>query len=451
MMKLSSVAKLFGYSYKEFLVIKNVTIDSRTVSFGSLFIAIKGKNFDGNDYIKEAIKNGACAVICEKLDNEIINKKVPQFKVNNTLNALKILAIYYRKLISCKTIGVTGSNGKTTVKEMISLILPKPSFSSKGNLNNYIGVPISVLSLKFYHSYAVFELGASNIGEISYLSKIVKPDISLVTNIAPAHLKGFGNIYNVAKTKGEIYKSLDLINGVAILNREEYYSFVWRQFLLNKRILYFSHIRCSDVYAKNIKIDNYGYTEFTLVLPVGYSNVKLKVPGRHSVINAVAAAACCYALGISLFEIVNGLEKFRGVPGRMMFLKGKKDSLIIDDTYNANLYSVLVAIDMLCKVKRRKKILVLGDLCELGCFSKNHHKIIGYIARYYNISLLFTLGMNTVYSNIIFYNMNIKRHYICKEKLIYDLFYYLDKDTVILVKGSRSFFMEDVVQELLIK
>ncbi|WP_338521875.1 UDP-N-acetylmuramoyl-tripeptide--D-alanyl-D-alanine ligase [Candidatus Legionella polyplacis] len=451
MMKLSSVAKLFGYSYKESLVIKNVTIDSRTVSSGSLFIAIKGKNFDGNNYIKEAVKNGACAVICEKLDNEIDNKNVPQFQVNNTLSALRILATYYRKLISCKIIGVTGSNGKTTVKEMISLILPKPSFASKGNLNNYIGVPISVLNLKFYHSYAVFELGASNLGEINYLSKIIKPDVSLVTNIAPAHLKGFGNIYNVAKTKGEIYKSLNLIDGVAILNREEYYNFVWREFLLNKRIIYFSHIRCSDVYARNIIMDNYGYAKFTLVLPIGCSNVKLKVPGRYSVINAIAAAACCYALGISLFEIVNGLETFRGVSGRMTFLRGKKNSLIIDDTYNANLYSVLVAINMLYKVKRRKKILVLGDLYDLGCFSKNHHKVIGYMARYYNIDLLFTLGLNSINSNIIFYNMNIEKHYMCKEKLIYDLFYYLDKDTVILVKGSRIFFMEDIVRALLIE
>src|SRR3990167_1649374 len=216
-MNLEKIAHLLGCPDTGAITISGVTIDSRTIQPGNLFVAIRGERFDGHDFIAEVGKKGAVAVICEKACN---NVAIPQFVVASTLDALAKLAVYHRQTITCPVIAITGSNGKTTVKEMIHCILPKPAHKSPGNLNNHIGVPLSVMALNPSSRYAVFELGANHAGEIAYTVDMVKPEVTLINNIAPAHLEGFGSVEGVARAKGEIHQGLAL-GGTAVINDDD--------------------------------------------------------------------------------------------------------------------------------------------------------------------------------------------------------------------------------------
>jgi len=323
--------------------------------------------------------------------------------------------------------------------------LPKPSHATPGNLNNHIGVPLSVLQLQPEHNYAVFELGANHPGDIAYTVAIVKPQVALINNIAPAHIEGFGSMDGVARTKGEIYQGLS-DDGLAVINADDNYANFWDDILAHKKVLRFSLSKPADIYARELSYDNQGFAHFDLVLPVGHSEVALRIPGEHTVRNALAAAACCYAVGISLDDIVEGLQQFRGVAGRMTFLSGKNESVIIDDTYNANLHSVLSAVDVLA-TRQGRRILVLGDLGELGAWTQQHHEEIGHAAYQRGIDLLMTCGTHSEYSSKSF--GSTAKHYKKQEELAQDLLSKLDKDTTVLVKGSRSAAMENIVQQLL--
>lgn len=441
-MNLTNIAKLFNSSCPDDTLITGVCIDSRKVKPGNLFIALRGENFDGHDFIQNAVAQGAVAVLCSKANDQI---ERPQFVVSDTFQALAKLATYYRQTINCPVIALTGSNGKTTVKEMIAGILPKPAHATPGNLNNHIGAPLSVLQLRPEHLYAVFELGANHPGEIAHTVAVVQPQVALINNIAPAHIEGFGSIDGVASAKGELYQGLTA-SGTAIVNDDDEYAHFWDELLTGKKVLRFSLTKTADVYAEDLSFDTQGCARFVLVLPTGHAQIALQVPGEHSVRNALAAAACCYAVGIALTDIAEGLKQFRGVAGRMTFLNGKNQSLIIDDTYNANLRSVLTAVDVLAK-RQGRRILVLGDMGELGVWAKQHHEEIGHAAHRNGIDLLMTCGNHSEYSTKAFGAS--AKHYKNQEELAQELLTKLDKDTTVLVKGSRSSAMEKIVYQLM--
>ncbi|KTD18203.1 UDP-N-acetylmuramoyl-tripeptide--D-alanyl-D-alanine ligase [Legionella jordanis] len=440
-MNLNQIAKLLDTDCSKNDSISGVCIDSRKVQPGNLFIALKGERFDGHDFMEEAASKGAIAIVCSQAKNNIT---IPQFEVAEPIQALAIIAKKHRQGIHCPIIALTGSNGKTTVKEMIASILPKPSHATPGNLNNHIGAPLSVLQLNSEHRYAVFELGANHIGEIAYTSAIVQPEVALINNIAPAHIGEFGSIDGVARAKGEIYQSLST-DGIAVVNDDDDYAHFWDGSLINKKVLRFSLNKPRDVYAYNVSFNENGCASFTLVLPSGEANLILQVPGEHSIRNALAAASCCYAVGIPLADIVEGLSRFHGVPGRMTFLMGKNHSLVIDDTYNANLRSVLTAVAVLSK-RPGRRILVLGDMGELGDWTKEHHEEVGHAALRQGIDMLFTCGHHSEHSSKTFGSS--AKHYKNQEELAQDLLNKLDKNTTVLVKGSRSAAMEKIVRQL---
>lgn len=442
MINLDQIARQLGYTLTPVLpLVKGVSIDSRKIQPGYLFAALKGEHFDGHDFIAAAEVQGAAAILCERVDPQAT---ILQWVVPDVLETLTQMAILHRQTISCPIIALTGSNGKTTVKEMIASILPKPAQATPGNLNNHIGVPLSILRLNNEHRYAVFELGANHPGEIAHTVAIAKPQISLINNIAPAHIEGFGSIDGVARAKGEIYEGLAK-DGTAIVNDDDEYACFWNNLLKDKKILRFSLHKPVDVYAKNIHYSARGCASFDLVSPLGNLAIQLQVPGEHSIRNALAAVACCCAAGISLADIGRGLTSFKGVAGRMTYLSGKNQSLVIDDTYNANLRSVLTAVDVLAK-REGQRILVLGDMGELGAWTQEHHEKIGHAAQQQGIDKLLTCGKHSAFAAQSF-GLGA-RHYGNQEELAQDLLALLSKDTTVLVKGSRSARMEKIVQLL---
>lgn len=418
-----------------------ICIDSRQVKKGNLFIAIHGERFDGHEFIHDAVAKGAAAIVCSQAKPSV---KIPQLVVPDTLQALATIATNHRQHNESGVIALTGSNGKTTVKEMIAAILPKPSHATPGNLNNHIGVPLSLLKLEKAHRYAVFELGANHPGEIAYTVAMVKPQVTLINNIAPAHIEGFGSIDGVAHAKGEIHQGL-AEGGTAVINDDDAYADFWAPLLKGKKTLHFSVSKPTDIHARNIIFNNDGCAQFVLVTPQGETNVQLRVPGVHNVRNALAAAACTYALGISLADIGLGLQQFGGVSGRMTFLHGKNNALVIDDTYNANLRSSLTAIDVLAR-RQGQRIFVFGDMGELGDWSKQHHHEVGAFARESGIDMLMTYGVHSQSTAEAFGAAG--KHYQCQDDLVRDLLTKLDENTTVLVKGSRSSAMEKIVHQI---
>lgn len=421
--------------------ITGICIDSRALKPGHFFVAIKGDTYDGHDFVLEAQKKGAVGALVTRF---MEGATFLQVEVLDTLRALAKIAQHHRQTMSCPVIALTGSNGKTTVKEMIAAILPRPSQATKGNLNNHIGAPLCVLELHKQHRYAVFELGANHPGEIAQTVAVVAPDVTLINNIAPAHIEGFGSIDGVAIAKGEIHRGLKP-GGVAVINDDDAYAHFWDELLIDKKILRFSSVHPAHVYAEDIHLEK-GFAHFSLITPKGKEKIKLKVPGLHNVQNALAACACAYAVGISNQEIQCALNEFTGVKGRMTFLKGKNQSLIMDDTYNANLRSTLTALEVLAS-QPGKKIVVFGDMGELGQWAAQHHQEVGRVARQLGIHRFFTVGFHSELASTAFGEGS--RHFASQANLVEYLLKELAPDTSVLVKGSRSSAMEKIVDKLL--
>lgn len=441
-MNLNDIAHVLNLSCAQDSVLTGLSIDSRKIKPGELFVALSGERFDGHDYIKDAERAGAAAVICERKLPDI---QLEQFLVPSSVQALADIATWYRQEFTCPIIAVTGSNGKTSVKEMIAHILPKPSFATLGNLNNHIGVPLNIFQLQTNHHYAVFELGASHQGDIAHTVAMLQPQVALINNIAPAHIAGFGSLDGVAKAKGEIYQGL-CQGGIAVVNDDDAYAHFWDDIIAAHPVVRFSRNHPATVWASEIKLSDNGCAEFKLHLPDESETIHLQVPGVHMVSNALAAAACTHALGITLTDIVHGLEAFNGVSGRMMIRKGKNHATIIDDTYNANLRSMLAAVEVLAQ-RPGKRILVLGDMAELGVWADKHHEEVGLAARKQGIDELLSCGNLSAKSALAFGEGG--KHYANQHALIQDLLRHLDSKTTVLVKGSRSAAMENVVQELI--
>lgn len=441
-MMLSEIASLFATSCPSDASLSGICIDSRKLMPGNLFVAIKGDNFDGHQFISEAAAHGAAAIICSRL---IPGITIPQLLVSDTTDALAVIAAHHRRQHDCAIIALTGSNGKTTVKEMIASILPAPSFSTPGNLNNHIGAPLSVLKLQPEHRYGVFELGANHRGEIAHTVAVVQPQVTLINNIGTAHLEGFGSIDGIANAKGEIHQGLGA-DGIAVINDDDAYAHYWDACLVNKKTVRFSAIHPTTIHARNVILNAAGCGQFTLVTPQGEASIELKVPGMHNVSNALAAAACTYALGLGLPEIQAGLLRFIGVSGRLAFMPGKGDSLIIDDTYNANLRSVLTSLDVLA-ARKGTRIFIFGDMGELGDASEQHHIDVGVAAKRHGIEYLMTCGTQSAATTHAF-GLNGK-HYPSQKELESDVLKLLNSQTTVLIKGSRSSAMEQIVYQLI--
>lgn len=441
-MNLTTIAAALNIPIDNDVETSDLVIDSRLVQPGQVFVAIKGDQFDGHDYIMDVAAKGAAAAVVSRWTAGV---QMPQLVVEDTVDALAKIARAHRTTIHCPVIALTGSNGKTSVKEMIASILPQPSLATKGNYNNHIGAPLTVMQLKPEHRYAVFELGANHIGEIAHTVEIVKPDVALINNVAPAHIGEFGSIEGVARAKGEIYQGLSE-GGVAVVNADDSYCHFWNDHVSGKRVLRYALVHAADVYAENLTYDAENRASFTLRLPDTDLAIQLRVPGEHNVRNALAAASCCYAAGINTKSIETGLNQFTGVNGRLTYLTGKKNSVIIDDTYNANLLSVLAALEVLSK-RAGKRVFVFGDMGELGDWAVEHHREVGEAARKLGIDRVICCGDLSSHTAAAFGEHG--DHVASQDEAVHEALSELGPETTVLVKGSRSSAMEKIVRKLL--
>lgn len=429
--------------------ISAVSTDSRHIAAGSLFIALKGPNFDGSAFIADVVAKGAVAVITEQASDTAIS----QIIVPDSQIALGQLAAKVKALLAPRTVAVTGSAGKTTVKEMLAAILQQkaPVLATQGNFNNDIGVPLTLLRLTEEHQFAVIELGANHAGEIAYTTSLTKPDIAIITNVAASHLEGFGSVDGVATAKGEIFAGLPA-GGTAIIQADSAYRSKWQPSLQDKNVLTFGSDSNADFYPSQISYDHNGCAAFILHTPTEQIAVKLALPGRHNITNALAATAAAIEAGASLQHVRQGLATMQAVKGRTNIIQAAVGLRIIDDTYNANVESVTAAIDLLASYSGLR-ILVLGDMGELGQDARLHHETVGIHAAKAGINLLFTLGVLSLSASDVFNGSGAH----CTERsqlvehIINEIKQHITeyREVTLLVKGSRSAKMELVVQDLL--
>ena len=426
--------------------IEQLSTDSRSLSKNDVFLALKGDNFDGHKFSQQA-EEAFCAaiIVSEKQDVNI-----PQIVVHNTRFALGKIGAYVKAQVAPKTVGITGSSGKTTVKEMTAAILSRLGnvLATKGNFNNDIGVPLTLLRLEHQHDYAVIEMGANHIGEISYTSNLVKPDIAVINNIAAAHLEGFGDLCGVARAKGEIFEGLPE-GGVALYNKDSKYANKWQWRLVDKNVRQFSCLNKSDCYSSDVVLNDDGCASFKLNTYKGNAFIQLTVPGNHNVCNAVAAATIALEFGASLDDVRLGLAQMKPVKGRMNLHHIDDKFKIFDDTYNANVESIKAAIELLASFPGRR-ILILGDMAELGSDARSYHQDVGMYAKELRIDNLLTLGVLSQATSDAFDNK--PTHFSEKSHLMKYLTEIVADDATqisMLVKGSRSSKMELVVQDII--
>lgn len=417
-----------------------ISTDTRTLDTENLFFALVGPRFDGHGYVEQARMKGAAAAVV----NYPVTTPLPLLQVADTQQALGQLARHWRARFSIPVVGITGSNGKTTVKEMIAAILSclGPVLATKGNLNNDIGVPLTLAGLNAEHGSAVVEMGANHAGEIAYLAGLARPTVAIVTNAGPAHLEGFGSLEGVARAKGELFAAL-AADAIAIINADDPYATLWHELAQGHQILTFGLTPTADVTASYTSgIDG---TSLELRTPQGTIGLHLPLLGRHNLVNALGAAAAALAAGASLAQVRQGLESLGSVSGRLQRKKRRDGGLVIDDTYNANPASLQAAIDVL-KEFSGERWLVLGDMAELGDNAATLHAEVGAYAAQAGIDRLFTLGALAGHaaracgrSAQTFADIN---------PLIAALEENLRTDITVLIKGSRSMGMERVVQAL---
>jgi len=435
-----------GEMYGEDKVISSVSIDTRALTKGALYVAIKGEQFDGHDFIQQAEAAGAGALLL----NERIDSALPQVVVADTRLALAELAGAVRDKAQVKVCGVTGSNGKTTVKEMISAILAmqSPVLSTLGNFNNDIGVPLSLLRLEKSHEFAVIEMGANHADEIAYTSRYAKPDVVVITNVAAVHIEGFGCIDGVASAKAEIIESLSE-EGVAILNADDDYFNLWRAIAGQRECLSFGLNDIADVRAENISntLQNEQFiSTFNLVFNEQKTSIKLALAGEHNIKNALAASAACIALGVDVAQIKQGLEQLNSVKGRMQLQATKKGYRVVNDSYNANPASLQVALEAI-HANATKFWVALGEFGELGAESSEIHKEMGLQIKRAGVTRLFATGKLTKHTVDSFGDG--ASYYAQQGELIAAIQKEIECDVVLLVKGSRSQKMDVVVNSLI--
>ncbi|OOG66235.1 UDP-N-acetylmuramoyl-tripeptide--D-alanyl-D-alanine ligase [Rhodanobacter sp. B04] len=442
MMPLSAIAvwtrgQLFGSDVE----VTGVAIDTRKLKPGDLFAAFKGERVDGHDYLAQAAANGAVAALVErKVDSEL-----PQVLVDNVELALGDLASAVRAQRSARVIGITGSNGKTTVKTLTAAILSLHGRThvNAGSYNNEIGLPLTLLAMPADAEYAVLEMGAGKPGDIAYLAAIARPNIGLVNIIAPAHLERMGSVEGVAETKGALYQALPA-DGVAIINADDAFASFFSGLAGTRRVLRFGLEHKADVGAEIIeqRVDG---SRFVLSTPVGDAEVALPLSGRHNVANALAAASIALALDVPLATIAAGLEQASAVAGRLKREAMPAGWTLIDDSYNANPSSMAAAIDTLA-LAQGERWLVLGDMAELGADARALHAEVGARASKRGIERLFAVGPLGA-AAVAAFGMH-GEHFDDKAALVAALRSRLHGGVTCLVKGSHSAGMEQVVAAL---
>jgi UDP-N-acetylmuramoyl-tripeptide--D-alanyl-D-alanine ligase len=418
------------------LTFTGITTDSRQVNPGMLFAALPGEHFDGHDYIQQAEERGAVAVlVCREVETDL-----PKLQVEDVLAALGILAGYWRNQCPAKVVGITGSNGKTTVKEMVASILRiiGTVHATEGNFNNELGLPLTLFSLETTHDYAVVEMGASRPGDIAYLAAIAKPDVGVITNIGPAHLQGFITEEGVARAKGEMFAALPE-DGAAVINAAEPWVGIWQDLNKAQTVYFFAGDGENHIQAHHIEGD------VVVRTPVGEYSLKLPLPGLHNLANALAATAVCLALDVPLAGIKAGLESVKPVPGRLNLVDASSGWTVIDDTYNANPASLYAALQVLAD-QNGEPWLVLGDMKELGSDSRKMHAELGDAARSLGVRRLFALGDASAATVDAFGEHAV--HFNSRDGLIRALREQLKPGVACLVKGSRSMGMEHVVRAI---
>ena len=442
-MALQLKARLVGIS----IDIDSISIDSRCLKQGDLYIALKGDNFDGHDFIEQVELAGASALLVERQ----VKSLLPQLVVKNTRLALAELAGLWRQKSKATIFAVTGSNGKTTVKEMLAAILAVNAdvLATEGNLNNEIGVPLTLLKLSEKHRYAVIEMGANHLREIAFSSRYALANIALINNVSEAHLEGFGSLEGIAKAKGEIVTGLKS-SGTAILNQDEHFYPLWVK-MAGKRPHYkFSlHDKIADVYASDINatIENNAFiTRFNLHTTTEKIAICLQLAGEHNVYNALAAATAALAVNISLEKIQQGLASVSPVKGRLQPWVSRYGNIVIDDSYNANPASLHVALKVL-KFCQGDSWLILGAFGELGENSIDIHQQLGTLIRQQGVKRLFAVGAEAQYSVETFGEGAL--FFENQTDLITTLKETLKGDEVLLIKGSRSQGMEHVAAALI--
>ena len=421
------------------VLLQSVGSDSRHIVKNQLFIGIKGENFDGNSYALEAIKQGAAAILVSDANTQAS----PAVVVQDTRLALGQLAKYWREKFKIPLVAVTGSNGKTTVKEMLAAILnnatSRPVLATQGNLNNDIGMPMTLLKIRQDHAYAVIEMGMNHEGEIRYLTNIAQPNVAVVNNAGTAHIGEVGSREGIARAKGEIFAGLN-DDGIAVINADDAFADYWKSFNQNRKILTFALDAKADVTASYQVLD--GASQLQLTTPSGNIGFRLNMLGKHNISNALAASACAVALGVSNADIARGLESFSGVKGRLQRKAGINNAKLIDDTYNANPDSMKAAIDVLAN-QAGKLIFVMGDMAELGADSAQMHAEIGAYAKQKGIHQLLCFGEISQQASVAFGEN--ATHYASLPALLHAVAGLMNKDITMLVKGSRFMQMERVV------
>ena len=424
--------------------ISGVSTDTRSVAAGQLFVALRGERFDAHDFLEQAVAAGAVALLVS--DAARVPAGVTALVVDDTRIALGKLAHAWRSRFTLPVIAVTGSNGKTTTKEMIAAIL-KAQFgdavlATRGNLNNDIGLPLTLLGLHAGHRAAVIEMGMNHPGEIAYLTALGAPTVAVVTNAQRAHLEGMGDLDEVAREKGSIFDGLT-VGGVAVVSADDRYAALWRSMAGTHAVRSFGIEQPADVQAV---VHQHGLeTKVDLTAPEGNAEIRIAVPGRHNARNAVAAAAACLAAGVPLASVVAGLESFSGIKGRLQKRRGIAGAVVLDDSYNANPDSVRAGIDVLAATIGHK-VLVLGDMGEIGEASGQYHDEIGGYAKSQGIDRLFAIGDASQQAVRTFGEG--ARHFCNIDKLIAAVNKELGPETTVLVKGSRFMKMERVADAI---
>lgn len=420
-----------------------VSIDSRSVGAGQLFVALTGPRFDGHDYLADVQAKGAVAALVER---EVEGVDLPQLVVADCRVALGQLGALNRAGFDEPVAAITGSSGKTTVKEMLACILRTrgPVLATRGNLNNDLGAPLTLLEIASEHSAAVIELGASRLGEIRYTVGLTQPQVVILNNAGTAHVGEFGGPEKIVEAKGEILEGLGE-GGTAVLNLDDKAFTIWHKRAGDKRVLSFAlNNPQADFYASDIGRDARGCPAFTLHSAAGSVAVQLNLLGTHNVSNALAAAAAAHALGVSLPGIAAGLNAVQPVKGRTVAQITANGVRVIDDSYNANPTSMCAAIDILAGFSGRT-VLVLGDIGELGQWAQEGHQLVGDYARG-KVDALYAVGSNMTHAVRAFGAEG--RHFATQAELIDAVSSETASDTTILIKGSRSAAMENVVAAL---
>ncbi|HEX3848467.1 MAG TPA: UDP-N-acetylmuramoyl-tripeptide--D-alanyl-D-alanine ligase [Steroidobacteraceae bacterium] len=422
-----------------------VATDSRTLAPGSLFAALRGPNFDGGRFVQAAAERGAVGALVERA----VPHALPQVVVPDALRALQQLGASWRAQFSIPVVAVAGSNGKTTVKEMTAAILGRVGqcMATHGNLNNHIGVPVTLMRLESAHKSAVIEMGANRIGDVRELIGLVRPTVGVITNAGAEHLEGFGSLDGVAEGEGETVSCLDP-DATAVINADDAYAGYWRGVSSARRILSFGVHAAADYAARNpVQAIERGefITRFTLESPQGRQPVTLKAGGAHNIVNALAAAAAAAAAGAALEQIAQGLADFRAVAGRLQLKAGTRDSWIIDDSYNANPSSVRAGLEVM-RTLQGTTWLVLGDMAELGEHSEDSHAHMGSYARDCGIKRLFAVGPQS--SRAVETFGSGAEWFADADSLTRRLQAEIAPGVTVLIKGSRVNRLERVVQAL---